>query len=429
MTNSGNELMVLLNGKTIGCLRKAGREIEFQYVAEWLARSAPIPLSLSMPLREEPYVGDVIENWLWGLLPDNERTLRRWAQIEQVSPRDVFNLIEHFGEDVAGAVQFVRSDRLEHVQCDSEIRWLSNDDVVDRIRRLREDPAAGRLTDDPGRFSLAGAQAKTALLYKQGRWAVPSGKTPTNMIVKLAPSGHYADLVSNEHFCLELAARIGLPTAKTRVLRSSDTEAIVVERYDRKLQNGVIGRVHQEDMCQVLGIHPFQRYENEGGPGVRDVLHVLQHSSACAADMETFFRAQVFNFLIGGTDAHAKNFSILLGNDEEFRLAPLYDIASIYPYADTQRMKLAMRIGKTYRFDYTMPRHWLAMAEETQSVKEPLRILEELAETLPAAADGTAESCHDDGITDPAIRQIVTGIKVASEKMLKVLPCSAKSVG
>ncbi len=151
---------------------------------------------------------------LWGLLPDNEATLQRWASRFQVSPRNPLALLSHVGEDCAGAVQFVTEARLEDVLSGASdgIEPLTDGELEARLRRLRQDIGAARQVDDVGQFSLAGAQAKIALLHDGLQWAIPAGRIPTTHILK-PPSGEYDGFVENELFCLCLAHSIGLPTA------------------------------------------------------------------------------------------------------------------------------------------------------------------------------------------------------------------------
>src|SRR5690606_30993319 len=103
-------------------------------------------------------------------------------------------------------------------------------------------------------------------------------------------------------------------SARSEVARFEDEVAIVIERYDRvPLPDQPSGatpqlvRVHQEDMCQALSVLPTRKYQNEGGPGPEAIVSLLrEHSSAAREDVRTFVDALTFNWLIAGTDAHAK---------------------------------------------------------------------------------------------------------------------------
>src|SRR5262249_32481406 len=151
--------------------------------------------SLSMPLGAATHSHKAIDTFLWGLLPDNDAILEKWARKFQVSARNAFGLIANVGEDCAGAVQFVLPERVAQVAGDAPkaVDWLDEDAIAERLKALRADQAAWRTPRDTGQFSLAGAQAKTALLFQDGKWGVPSGRTPTTHILKpptVAFDGH-----------------------------------------------------------------------------------------------------------------------------------------------------------------------------------------------------------------------------------------------
>jgi serine/threonine-protein kinase HipA len=154
----------------------------------------------------------------------------------------------------------------------------------------------------------------------------------------------------NEHLCLKAGRRAGLAAVRTQVGRFGDESAVVVERYDRRFAGEDIVRIHQEDLCQALSVPPAGKYQNEGGPGPRDVARLLRRVMPPAADDAAVWRldALIWNWLMAGTDAHAKNYSILLAGDQ-VRLAPLYDISSALPYdTDEKKLRLAMKIGGDY---------------------------------------------------------------------------------
>jgi hypothetical protein len=136
-----------------------------------------------------------------------------------------------------------------------------------------------------------------------------------------------------------------------KVTRFGDESAVVVDRYDRQIKGSEIVRVHQEDLCQALGVLPSGKYQNEGGLGPADIANLLRRVMApqVAADaVRRFADALIWNWLIAGTDAHAKNYSLLLA-DNQVRLAPLYDIASSLPYCvHEKKLRLAMKIGGDY---------------------------------------------------------------------------------
>ncbi len=396
-----SELLALLNGREIGRVHrdKQGR-LSFVYAPAWRQDPDAYPLSLSMPLAAAEHGRAAIEAFLWGLLPDNEAILEGWARRFHVSARNPLALLSEVGEDCPGAVQFVRPERLDVcLTAEPEpIEWLDEHAVAERLRALRADPSAWRLPSDTGQFSLAGAQPKTALLLDDGRWGVPSGRTPTTHILK--PPGELAGQAENEHFCLVLARQLGLPTTSSTIRRFEDQIAIVVERYDRQRTKDGILRVHQEDLCQAMGVSPTRKYENEGGPGVTPIIAFLRDSSTeREQDVSTFVDALIFNWLVAGTDAHAKNFSLLIATGR-VRLAPLYDLASILPYdLDFQKIKLAMKIGSDYKLRDIGQREWRQLAEKNRL--DPDQLLDrirEFAARIPDEAAVVRDRMRDEGL-------------------------------
>jgi serine/threonine-protein kinase HipA len=349
-----DELLVVLDDSIAGTLtRLSGGRLHFEYSDGYGAQPSATPLSVSMPIEVRSHADRVVTPWLWGLLPENEAVLSRWARQFHASASSPFSLLgTQIGHDCAGAVRFAAPGEVDEVigQPD-DVAWLTEDDVAVRLRDLKRDATAWLGTRFTGQFSLAGAQAKTALLNVDGRWGVPSGATATSHILKPAIAG-LDDHDLNEHLCMTAARRAGLVVARTEIARFGEETAIVVERYDRRWRDDRLIRIHQEDVCQALSLTPSRKYENEGGPGAKDVARLLrQVMSPRLADeaLWRFLDALAWNWLIAGTDAHGKNYSLLLAG-REARLAPLYDLASALPYGVHERaLRFAMKIGGDYR--------------------------------------------------------------------------------
>jgi serine/threonine-protein kinase HipA len=221
------ELVALIDGQESGRVaqERDGR-YRFTYADAWRRRRDAFPLSVSMPMQLATHGHEPVAAYLWGLLPDNENVLEAWARRDHVSARNPFALLGQVGEDCAGAVQLVPPDRVAELRRPgpAEIEWLTEAEVAERLRRLREDQTAWRLPRDTGQFSLAGSQRKTALYYDEGRWGVPSGRTPTTHILK-PPIPDFDGHVENEHFCMRLWRREGLkiqarPRKKRRLGRA-----------------------------------------------------------------------------------------------------------------------------------------------------------------------------------------------------------------
>jgi serine/threonine-protein kinase HipA len=308
------ELQAWTNGSLMGrVLRDAKRNtMTFVYDDSWWDEFQSFPLSLSMPLSATEHGNSQITPFLWGLLPDNDAVLRRWGDRYKVSPSNVFRILEHVGEDCAGAVQFVTPERVDSwiaAAGQSEVEWLSKDDIAERLRLLLRDHSASRAGADRGHFSLAGAQPKTAFHYDLtlNRWGVPSGQIPTTHIFK-PPTGDFDGYAENEHFCLALARSLGMPTASAELMNFDGVPVVVSARYDRIRHQERVVRIHQEDTCQALAKLPERKYQNEGGPSAVAIMGLIrQHSAARAEDESRFTDALIFNWLIMGTAAHAKN--------------------------------------------------------------------------------------------------------------------------
>jgi serine/threonine-protein kinase HipA len=420
-------LAVVLDGQPIGRIeRSARRRLSLHYAPEWRAARSAYPLSLSLPLIAADHTHERVNAFLWGLLPENEIVIDRWAKHFQVSSADAFGLLAHVGADCPGAVQFVVPEQLEQLlRARSKVDWLSEAEIAERLRALREDQAAWRRPTDSGQFSLAGAQPKTALILDRGRFGIPSGRTPTTHILK-PPATDLAGHAENEHMCLALSRGLGLPSAHSEVRRFEDEVAIVVERFDRvRAGDRRWHRIHQEDMCQALGMMPSAKYQNEGGPTPAQIVELLRvHSSREGEDVRTFLDALVFNWLIAGTDAHAKNYSLLIGARGQVRLAPIYDVASALPYPqlNPRKLKLAMKIGSTYRLHDIERRQWQKLATEVAvDAAELIERARTLARALPDQVDQVRTDARRGGLRHALVDRLANALSTRAMRCLRTL--------
>lgn len=409
------EAVAVVNGSVLGYLgQRADGSYVLRYDEAWREMPGAFPLSLSLPLTRAEHGGERVRAWLWNLLPDNDAIITAWARRFQVSPGNPLALLVHVGEDCPGALQLVppgvadalvSGDRAADV-----VEWLTEADVAERLRRVRDEPAAWREPGDPGQFSLAGAQPKIALLRDGERWGVPGGRIPTTHILKPPVQRQFQGFAHNEHVCLCLAERVGLPAVRSEVLGFEDQVAVVVARYDRRRRGGELVRRHQEDCCQALGRSPRDKYENEGGPTAGEIIALLQARSVDPdADVATFVGALALNWVIGGTDAHAKNYSLLLDRGGAVRLAPLYDVLSVLPYAEGRgpRVKLAMRIGGEYRLRAIDVRNWHRLAVEIGAEPDALlSLVREVVDEVPDALTDVLREASAEGVNDPVLPRL-----------------------
>lgn len=354
-----NRLDVYLHDELVGAVeRLAQGRLAFRYADE--ARPDQ-RLSLSLPVEAREFPDAACRPFFGGLLPEGD-FLRAVARAFGVSATNAFAVLAAIGGECAGAVSLAPAGAPP--PADRPPKWLNGQQLYELIASL---PTRPLLSDDPGgalRLSLAGAQDKLPVCFAGGRVGVTRGAPPSTHIIKL-PDSRYPDLVANEAFCMEIARELGLNAAKVspRIAGPADLtgtgsgrEYLLIERYDRTQTNGT-RRLHQEDLCQALGVVPEEKYEADGGPSVADCARLLrEYAAAPAIDLLAFRDALLVNFLLGNHDAHAKNFSILLDGDRAPKLAPLYDLVSTAVYPGLSR-KLAMKFGGEYRPHYVRGRH------------------------------------------------------------------------
>ena len=233
-------------------------------------------------------------------------------------------MLERIGGECAGAVSLLPEDSPPPTVGERRVRELSEKELEEIVAELPRHPL---LAGHEGlRLSLAGAQSKLPVLILDAVVALPLGNTPSTHIIKPEPD-HFPGLVAVEVLCMTLAKTIGLNVPSVSVRLAGDKPCIVVQRYDRTIdEDGSVTRVHQEDFCQALGFPPERKYQQEGGPLLRDCIGLLRDWSTIAAlDIRDFLDGLIFNVLIGNADAHGKNYSILYHKGNR-RLAPLYDL-------------------------------------------------------------------------------------------------------
>lgn len=411
-------LFVYLNENRIGVLRRLkGGKLEFAYDPEYQSGT---PLSYSMPIADRIHSHATVNPFLWNLLPDDTRLLATWGRQFHVNPSDCYSLLREIGEDCAGAVRFVSPEQDAETNRGG-LEPISQKEIGRRLSLLENDPAAARSISDEGHFSLAGAQPKIALRLENNSWAIPWGSEPTTHILK-PPRSDLAGLAENEHFCLKLAAALGVRAAESAVQTFDGNKAIVVKRFDRMKRKGRLYRIHQEDMCQALGVGPERKYENDGGPGIPDVMGIVSGSSRRLEDRDAFMDAIVFNYLILGTDAHAKNYSIL-HTSQGFILAPLYDIASFAPYVKSPKgERLAMRIDRYYKIAQIRRRHFERTARSCNyPAKKLMDRIEMIASQLPSVSEPVGQAAIDDGLDPEFIETLVERISAFSQLTLDTL--------
>jgi serine/threonine-protein kinase HipA len=403
-------LNVFLNGRLVGQLRRESTgAIDFQYAREWLDWENTFPVSLSLPLREDRYIGAPVINVFDNLLPDSDPIRRRIAERVGADGTDAYSMLSALGHDCVGALQFLPEDVDPGAVGDTVGRPVSDDEVSELIRNLATAPL-GVGGDEDFRISIAGAQEKTALLRRDGKWFKPTGTTATTHILKpqigQLPNGvDLSNSVENEYLCLNLMERLGVPAANAEIADFGGRRTLIVERFDRRwTKDARLLRLPQEDCCQALSVPPTRKYQSDGGPGMREVINLLKGSDTPEPDITTFIRANIIFWLLGATDGHAKNFSVFITPGGRFRMTPAYDVLTAQPSLDAgqipkNKFKLAMSVGKNRHYDVLeiMPRHFLQTADLAGLGLPAMRpIIEDLGENATRKAAAVIEALPHD---------------------------------
>ena len=378
-------LDVYLNGYLVGEFKKSGSGAHsFQYNKEWLNLKGSRPISLSMPLSKQQYSGDVVYNYFDNLLPDNSEIRQRIITRYKSNSSLPFDLLSSIGRDCVGAMQLLPQGlKPTHVKS-LEYKVLSDKELNQIVSGYLANIPLGMIEEEQDfRISIAGAQEKTALLNLNQVWCLPLNSTPTSHIIKL-PIGKIqshsysldmSDSVENEYLCMLLLQAYGLSVAKCEILPLQNMNVLSVERFDRQYSSDKswLMRRPQEDYCQVFNTPSALKYENQGGPGIQQIMNHLLGSKNAAKDRVDFMKAQVLFWLMGASDGHAKNFSIFILPDGQFQLTPFYDVLSVFPVVnkkglDMRQVKLAMGLkatkGKKYHINKIYPRHFLETAKQ-----------------------------------------------------------------
>lgn len=352
-------LSVRLHGMPVSTLEQddSGR-LQMSYLPE-----ATRPLSLSLPVREEPYASDPCEAYFGGLLPESEQARKQIARRYGANPNNSFSLLQAIGYDCAGAVSL-------HPPDDPVIpaqtlpllgRPISETELAGHLRDLPKKPLF--LGIEGLRLSLAGVQNKAAICMIDGQIALPLGGTPTTHILKPSVPG-YENIALNEYLCLTLARLVHLTVPAVEFRKAEELPFLLIERYDRWVDDAQrIGRIHQEDFCQALGVRSAIKYEVDGGPRAPQCFQLMEKTSRPAVSIKRLLEHLIFNILVGNCDAHAKNYSLLLHDDGLVELAPVYDVVCTRFYLEFLP-RMAMKIGGYPHVEDLLARRWQRFSEE-----------------------------------------------------------------
>ncbi len=370
------ELSVRLYGLQVGVLRLVNGKMEFTY-----DEGAQNQISLSLPLQRELFKEKACRAFFGGLLPENTNMRELLAKKYNINVNDDFKLLKEIGRDCAGALSFheMEEPQKHYQMVKIEGSILSEGELKKYLEELPYRPYLGK------RLSLAGAQEKTAVCVIDDKIALPDDDVPTTHIIKTALP-KYSQSIQNEYLCMKAAKEMGLDVAEVEIRKVEEIYFLLVKRFDRIYSNNLeCERILQEDFAQSLGVQSRDKYKVT----FRDCLKVLNQTAAPANSKLKFVKQVIFNYLIGNTDAHAKNFSVYL-TQGGISLTPAYDLLCSSIYDCDQR--IAMKLGKAKYYAEVEAKDWGIFAQDLDiSYKLVQTELERQKQLLPGIVENIAK--------------------------------------
>jgi serine/threonine-protein kinase HipA len=415
-------LPVYFEQRLVGTIDVSKAGPGFTYDEGWIRLRGAFPISTTMPLRLDGVGPDIFLPWAANLLPENEQ-LRTLGQLLGMARSDVVGLLSAIGGDTAGALSIGQPGRTSSVQW----RPLATPDELEAV--LEDLPNKPFLVGEEGvSMSLAGAQSKLAVAVDEShRICIPMNGSPSTHILKpdapRLPGG-----VQNEAFCLTLARRMKIPTPDVTTGRAGKRTFLLVRRYDRTDVGGRCRRLHQEDYCQALGLPPSAKYESNQtgirGPNLKDMFEVTRRHLP-ATEIIRLLDLIVLNILCCNTDAHAKNYSIMIrGNGAS--LAPTYDIMCGEVWGSVTK-NLAQTIAGKSRGDDIKGRDWQRFARECGL--NPRQVVDRVV-ALTKSAIAEAEGAAAEVAAMPGgAHEILGPTRQAVERRARVLQAQLLELG
>jgi len=435
-----DRLQIQLYGSLTGYLRlHENAEISMVYAPEWikesgnpddLARNAHA-ISLSLPIQDKAHSDRFVAPFMAGLLPDSlphRRILAGELGIED-NPSD-FAFLKVLGRDCAGAITIQPENSTYAPSLVPHYQLLNEADLAEFIRTLPQRPLM--IDDAEGvRLSLAGVNDKAAvLMIGKDQLALPQNGFPSTHIIKPDING-LPDSIRVEHFCLRLAANLGIEVPRSQIRRAEDIIYMLMSRYDRKAKVEYVDgkpvtrlfRIHQEDSAQALGVFPARKYERNGGPSWKNLFDLMDSTVMPAQARSKLLDRAIFQFLSGNPDAHAKNYSLVYRPNGEITLSPFYDLNNAAAYVDrfkTQKPIMAMSIGGEFNHTLIRAEHWTNFAEEINLDREGvINRLNALAKAIGPTVASLRNQARGTLADSPRLDLVVADINARAGLMLK----------
>jgi serine/threonine-protein kinase HipA len=412
-------LEVRFGAIAVGSLRvdDAGR-FSFSYDSAWRTRKGRFPLSLTLPISPHEYVGGAAQAFFANLLPEGAARQAICARLG-ISPDNDFELLRVIGGECAGALSLIDPARPPADPEDFGYEELQRH----RLQELVEDDAVPLLIGGAAtRLSLAGAQDKLPVAVLEGKLHLPLNTAPSTHILKL-PNSRYPHLPANEAFALGLARHLGFEVAHGELFTVTDPPSLLVTRYDRVPSEvpWPVRRLHQEDLCQATGLPPTRKYESEGGlTFARAVTVIRDHVGRPLIDVPRVIEWQAYNLVVGNSDGHAKNLSIVYA-DDGVKLSPFYDLVSTREYKRLDR-KLAMGVGGRQNPDQIGRAQWIELSRELRiGERVVLDLVGGVAQRALDALGGWTREFRDAHGKQPILQTLPAAITKRARRVLRAL--------
>ena len=353
-------LEVYWDSTLIGQLWLDNEDMQFAYSKDWLNNPNALPISINLPLQEKSFSSRAVKIFFCNLLPE-EDLRKRLSKKYGISKNNYFGILEKIGGECAGALSITPKNYSPSQS--SSYQALSHQELNNMIDNRMTRPLI--MARDDIRMSLAGTQDKLPVFFEKKHLYLPIGFKPSSHILK-PPSLAWPDTVINEMFCMTLAQRARLNVPNATVYNTDKYLCYLIERYDRVMENQTLNRIHQEDFCQAIGLMPDQKYQGDGGyVSLKKCFEFIKNrSSYPQLDIIQMIKWVLFNFIVGNCDAHAKNLSMLIHKNGDYKLAPFYDILSTQVYGKDHSKKMAMKIGGDDSIKNMEKHRWEKFAKE-----------------------------------------------------------------
>ena len=333
------------------------RTAQFSYMDEYLDEANAVPVSISLPLQRERFSAGQTRQFFEGLLPEGftRRSVAQWLHLDE---NDYLSILYQLGRECLGAVRVLKEGETQAASYEMITKQQVKALAAEGAQKSAEIVSKSHL-------SLTGASGKVGLYYDTAgnQWYLPHGTAPSTHIVKQSHV-RLEGIVTNEQLSMMTAAKCGIEVPESFIIdlgSGEDNEVLyATRRYDRTFEGAadtisgllVPLRLHQEDFSQALGISSANKYEKEHTGYMRRMFELLrQFSSNPIVDQGKLWDIIVFCYLLGNTDAHVKNFSLLYGRDlRSIRLAPAYDLVSTTVYESSTR-EMSFYIGNALLID------------------------------------------------------------------------------